>query len=434
MNISIFGLGYVGSVSLGCIAKFGHNVIGVDINRKKVDLIKKGYSPIIEPGLNELISSGVKRKVITTTSDYRYAVKSSDITFVCIGTPGMKNGNLNLKSLYNSLRQIAEGLQYKKNYHPIVIRSTVIPGSYNKIVGTVEKYSCKKSGNDFSVIINPEFLREGSAVSDFLNPPLNVIGSGCRKSAEALKKFYRFNKAKTYIVSENTAEMIKLVNNSFHSLKIAFANELGNLFGKLGIDEKEIMNVFLKDKKLNISDAYLKPGFAFGGSCLPKDVKALNKFAKDNLLRLPLISNIIDSNELQKQIAFNRIAFFKKKNIGIWGLSFKSGTDDMRGSPILDVINMLLKNNFKVRLFDQNVVFKKIIGANKIYLKKKLPGAEELFEKDFNNLLKYSDVIVVNSAEKKFARKLMDCKKLIILDLINIPELYGHPNYNSLTG
>jgi len=432
MKISIFGLGYVGSVSLGCFAKFGNNVVGVDINKKKVDLINKGISPIIEPGLNELISHGVRAKKISATRDYKYAIKNSDISFICIGTPGMKSGLLNLKSLFNSIRQIAEGLKLKKGFHTIVIRSTVSPGSYQKIVDTTEKYSSKKAGIDFSVIINPEFLREGTAVHDFLNPPINVIGSGCKKSALNLKKFYKFNKAKTYIVKESTAEIIKLASNSFHSLKIAFANELGNLFRVLDADTDEIMEVFLKDRKLNISEAYLKPGFAFGGSCLPKDVKALSKIAEENLLKLPLISNIIDSNEKQKQYTYKRITGFGKKKIGIWGISFKSGTDDMRGSPILDVIKMLLKNKFSVKLFDGNVNLKKIIGANRSYMEEKLPQVEKLFVKNFDTLLKYSEVIVVNSSDLAQAKKIYEFKKLIVLDLMNIPEISGHPNYNSL--
>ncbi|MFA5405499.1 MAG: nucleotide sugar dehydrogenase [Ignavibacteria bacterium] len=432
MNISIFGLGYVGCVSLGCFAKLKHNVIGVEINKKKVELINKGQSHIIEPGLNELVSNGVKNKNIKATRDYKWAIKNSDVSFVCIGTPGKKDGNLNLKPLFNSLIQIAEGLKLKNIYHTIVIRSTVHPGSYDKIINILEKYSDKKKEKDFCVVINPEFLREGSAVQDFFNPPMNVIGTDCGKSITILKKIYSFNKAPVIIVSENIAELIKLVSNAFHSIKISFANEIGNVCKKLNIDSFEIMRLLALDKKLNISSAYLKPGFAFGGSCLPKDLKALNKIAKSNLLELPLISNVISSNEFQKQLTFDLIKSLKEKNIGIWGLSFKIGTDDLRGSPIIDVVKMLIKNGYNVKLFDENIDLKKLIGVNKTYIYKKLPVIDKLFEKNFDALLKFSKVLVVNSNNVKLLNKINKHNNLKIVDLVNIDELRSKNNYYGL--
>jgi GDP-mannose 6-dehydrogenase len=432
MNISIFGLGYVGSVSLGCFAKLKHKVIGVDINKRKIDLINDGQTSIIENGLSELILRGVKSKVITATRDYKYAIKNSDITFVCIGTPGKKDGNLNLKPLFNSLKQIAEGIKNKINYHTIVIRSTVHPGSYNRIINILEKNSGKKKEIDFCVIINPEFLREGTAVHDFFNSPMNIIGSRCNRGVLILKKIYSFNKAPTIVVSENIAELIKLVSNTFHSLKISFANEIGNLCKRLDMNPFEVMKVFSLDKKLNISSVYLKPGFAFGGSCLPKDLNALNKIANNNTIKLPLISNISNSNEYQKQLTFDLIKSLKDKNIGIWGLSFKIGTDDFRGSPIIDIIKLLIKSGYKVKLFDQNVDLKKIIGANKKYIYKKLPNIEKLIVKDFDELLKFSKIIVVNSNENKFTKKIRRYSHCKIVDLIYSKELSSCKNYYGL--
>lgn len=432
MNISIFGLGYVGSVSLGCFAKLKHNVIGVDINKKKVDLLNSGQSIITEPGLSELIKQGVNNKVIKATRDYKYAIKNTDISFICIGTPGKNDGNLNLKQLFNSLKQIAEGIKHKNKYHTIVIRSTVHPGSYNKIINILEKFSYKKKEKDFCIIINPEFLREGSAVQDFFNPPMNVIGSDCNKGILILKKIYSFNKAPMIIVPENIAELIKLVSNAFHSVKISFANEIGNLCKKLGIDPFEIMKIFLLDKKLNISPVYLKPGFAFGGSCLPKDLKALNKIAKKNAIKLPLISNVTSSNEYQKHLTFDLIKSLKEKNIGIWGLSFKMGTDDLRGSPIIDVIKMLINSGYKLKLFDQNLNVKKLIGANKTYIYKKLPDIEKLIIKKFDDLFKFSKVIVVNSYDSKLIKKIKKYNNIKVIDLVYTKELCSCKNYYGL--
>jgi GDP-mannose 6-dehydrogenase len=432
MNISIFGLGYVGSVNVGCLAKFKNKVIGVDINKKKVDLINNAQSVIKEPGLDELILSGVRRKVISATRDYKYAIKNSDVTFVCIGTPGKRDGSLNLNSLFNSLKQIAEGLKYKNIFHTVVIRSTVHPGSFKKIVTIMEKYSGKKIKKDFCVIINPEFLREGSAVYDFFNPPMNIIGSECEVGIKVLKKLYSFNKTSTFVVSENIAELIKLVSNAFHSIKISFANEIGNLCKRLNIDSYEIMNLFSQDSKLNISPVYFKPGFAFGGSCLPKDLKALNKIAKNNLLKLPLISSVNNSNKLQKILTYNLITKCKEKNIGIWGLSFKIGTDDLRESPILDIIKLLLKNNYKVKIYDQNVDLKRLIGMNRTYIYKILPDIEKLIEKDFDKLLKFSNILVVNSFDIKYVKEIKKYNHYKIFDLINLPQLSKNPNYFGL--
>lgn len=432
MNISIFGLGYVGTVSLACLAKQNHKLIGVDINKRKVDAVNNGKSTIVEPCLTELMKYGMDKKRIEATKDFIYAVKNTDISFVCIGTPGRKNGNLNLNSLFNSLRQIAEGIKIKNSYHTIVIRSTVHPGSFDRIIGTVEKYSGKKNKRGFCVIINPEFLREGSAVKDFFSPPVNIIGTKCMRGAEILKKLYGFNKAPTVIVNENIAELIKLVSNAFHSAKIAFANEIGNLCKKLNVNPFEIMKLFSLDTKLNISPVYLKPGFAFGGSCLPKDLKALNKIAGINSVELPLISSIVKSNELQKKLTYDLIKELGMKKIGVWGLSFKIGTDDLRGSPILDVVNMLVKNGFHVKLYDRNVDIKNLIGANKSFLFKKLPNVKNLILKNFNDLLNHADVLVVNSYDNKIIKKIKNKRNCKIIDLVYSSELASLKNYYGL--
>lgn len=432
MNVSIFGLGYVGTVSLGCLAKSGNKVIGVDIKKRKVDLINKGKSTILEPGLDELISSGVRKKNITATIDYKYAVNNTDITLVCIGTPGKRDGSLNLKYLFNSLKQIAEGIKLKKSFHTVVIRSTIEPGTSEILISVLEEYSGKKKIKDFCVIINPEFLREGSAVNDFFNPPMNIFGTDCGLGVKALKKLYAFSKCRTFIVTENVAEIIKLISNTFHSVKISFANEVGNLCKKLNVDSNEIMKIFSEDTILNISSAYLKPGFAFGGSCLPKDLRAFKRISDSYGLKTPLISGAKLSNEYQIKRAYDLIKSLGSSKIGIWGLSFKVGTDDMRESPIIKVINLLIKNKFKVKAYDANVKINRIIGSNKEYIRKNFKNLNDILEKDFVKFLRFSNILVVNSYDKELIKIVKKQKNKIIFDLIGIQEISKIDNYRKI--
>lgn len=432
MNISIFGLGYVGSVSLGCFAQMKHKVIGVDKNKIKVALINKGKPTIKEPGLDRLIKFGHSKKLISATVDYKMAIHETDITFVCIGTPGNKNCNLNLNSLFNAIRQISLGLKEKTGYHTIVVRSTLQPGSYLKIVSLIEKYSYKKNVSDFCLIINPEFLREGTAVYDFFNPPVNVIGSKCAKGISVLRKVYKGNKSKVRIVNEDVAELIKLISNSFHSIKISFANEVGNLCKLLDVDSHLLMSIFCEDTKLNISSTYLKPGFAFGGSCLPKDIAAINKIAGNNKLKIPLMSSVKYSNAHQIKKTIEIIKSFGEKKISIWGLSFKNGTDDMRGSPIIKVINALLNEKYDIKAYDQNVILKDLIGSNKEYVGKNFNRIDKVLVKDFDALLKHSKILVINSYDSVLVKEVQKQNSKIILDLVYIPELKKMENYHGI--
>jgi GDP-mannose 6-dehydrogenase len=280
--------------------------------------------------------------------------------------------------------------------------------------------------------MNPEFLREGSAVQDFLNPPLNIIGTRCEKGFKLLKEIYTFNKAPVERVNEEVAEMIKLVANSFHGLKISFANEIGNLCKKIGVDSNEIMRILCEDKKLNISSAYLKPGFAFGGSCLPKDIKAISRLAGDFNIKVPVIASLKSTNDLQKRKTFELIKAFGKKKISIWGLSFKIGTDDLRGSPVIDVINMLVKEGYNVKVFDQNVHLDKIIGSNKEYIEKNFPAINKIFVKDIIELINHSKLLVINSCEKKIINEIKKNEDLIILDLLDIAGIKKMKGYTGL--
>jgi len=338
MNISVFGLGYVGCVSLGCLAQDGHNVIGVDISKEKVDLINHGKPTIIESRIDRIIADQFAQNKIHATNDYRKAVLETDISIVCVGTPSTDEGHLNLESIFKVTRQIGEALKGKDKFHTVVIRSTVMPGTNHRVCEIIEEESGKKRNVHFGVVSNPEFMREGSAVEDYYSAAMTVIGSESKKSLDIMKMIYGDLNAPVVVTEIKVAELIKYVNNSFHALKIAFANEVGNICKKAGIDSHRVFDIFCQDNKLNISSKYFKPGFAYGGSCLPKDLKALKTLAHDYYLKSPVIDSINQSNDIQKDIAFNMVASTGKKKIGIIGLSFKPGTDDLRYSTALQSI------------------------------------------------------------------------------------------------
>jgi len=326
MKISIFGLGYVGCVGVGCLSKLGHSVIGVDINSDKICLINQGKSPVIEKGLSELIKEGLDKNLISATLKYEYAVLNSGISFITVGTPSDINGHLDISHIFAVAKQIAEVLKKKESFHVIVIRSTVNPGTNVEIGKLVEKISGRVKNKDFAVASNPEFLREGVALEDFFNPPYTLIASESKKALEILHELYKDIKGEIVEVDVSVAEIIKFVNNSFHALKISFANEIGRVCKKLNIDSAKVMEIFCKDEKLNLSPYYFKPGFAYGGSCLPKDLKALNLLAHDKYTQIPVLSSIDKSNEVHIKQAFDIMVSKGKKKIGFLGLSFKQGT------------------------------------------------------------------------------------------------------------
>ena len=373
MNISIFGLGYVGCVSLGCLAKNGHQVIGVDLNETKVDFINNGKATIVEKEIDNIIYEQHKLGNISATTDGIQTVVDTDVSFICVGTPSTSNGHLNLNSILKVAEEIGRGIREKNSFHAVVIRSTVLPGTNEKVSRIIEDVSGKKCNKNFSVISNPEFLREGSAVKDFYNPPFTLIGSNNKRSIEIMKKIYENINSPFITTDIKIAELIKYVNNAFHALKIIFANEIGNICRKQGINSHELMDIFCMDKKLNISSYYLKPGFSYGGSCLPKDLKALRTIAHDFYLESPVLENIEKSNELQKNIVYDQILNFSKEKVSFLGLSFKAGTDDLRNSPIIDIIERLLGKGFDVKIFDKNVHLSRLTGANKEYILKKIP-------------------------------------------------------------
>jgi GDP-mannose 6-dehydrogenase len=424
MKISVFGLGYVGSVLVAYFADKGHNVLGVDINPIKIGLINKGLPPVIEQGLKPLIARAVKSGKLKATLDAKAAVLTSKISFICVGTPSLANGHLNLVYVKKVMREIGTALRRKKAYHTIILRSTVLPYSTERIlIPILEKYSGKKCGKGFGIVFNPEFLREGTGLYDFHNPAYTVIGTSGNNDYRTAAKLYKDIKAPLIKTSIKTAEIIKYTNNIFHALKVTFTNEISNICRALHIDPFEVMDLFCLDKKLNLSRCYLKPGFAFGGSCLPKDVRAFTCHAKALDINVPILNAILPSNEQQIKYAVERITTLKKKKIGVLGIAFKAGTDDLRQSPIIDLIKILLDKSYSIKIYDRNVTLATLYGANKNFIKKNIPHINKLMVKNIREILDTCELIIIGNADEKFASIFPSLtKKQYVIDLIGIAK------------
>jgi GDP-mannose 6-dehydrogenase len=432
MNLAIFGLGYVGCVSLGCLSHFGNKVIGVDIEEEKVNLINKGKPTVFEKDLGLIIKNGNANKRIRATVDYKEGITNSDVGIICVGTPSSLNGKLDLSHIFDVGRQIGETLRIKNSFYTIIVRSTVMPGTNIKLGKVIEEISGKKCDVDFGVVSNPEFLREGSAVNDFFHPPKIVLGSNSMKALQISRKIYKEISAPIYIVDPEIAEMIKYINNSFHALKVSFANEVGNICKALNIDSHIVMDLFCKDKILNLSSYYLKPGQPYGGSCLTKDLKALLSLANELNVDTPLIGSIGKSNEKQIDRIYNLISSKGRKNIGIFGLSFKEGTDDVRNSPVLNIVKRLVENGFKVKIYDRKINYKNLIGTNKLILAEFLAGTKKIINNSFDEVIKFSEVAVICNREREFL-KILKIPNINIVDLVRIKKnLDGYEKYDGI--
>jgi len=425
VKISIFGMGYVGTVSAGCLAHEGHQVLGVDPVQTKVDLINAGQSPIIEADIGEIIAAAVRSGRLRATDNQDEAISKTELSFVCVGTPSQPNGNLDLKFIRRICEQIGRALKDKTTRHTVVIRSTILPGTMHQIVIPIlEEYSGRKAGVDFGVCNNPEFLREGSAVKDFNSPPKTVIGELDRTDGDVLAALYAKLSAPLIRTNLETAEMIKYIDNCWHALKIGFANEIGNLCKSLSIDAHEAMNIFCQDKKLNISPAYLLPGFAFGGSCLPKDLRALAYTAKIRDLELPIINSILPSNELQVARGLRLVLEKGKKRIGVLGFSFKAGTDDLRESPVIEVIERLVGKGYDLRIYDKNVRVASLVGANRDFILNRIPHISKLMVNSIGEVLDHAETIVIGNNDPDFQslpERLRDGQQLV--DFVRIKNL-----------
>lgn len=418
MNISIFGLGYVGCVGAACCAKLGHKVIGVDVSENKVNLINSGKPTIIEKDIEELCQEGHDKGLLSATTDVEKAIMETEISFIVVGTPSSPEGHLNLNYIFTVARQIGEALKKKDAFHIIAIRSTVLPGTNEKVGQIIEEASGKKRNEGFTVVSNPEFLREGTSVEDYMNPPLTLIGTDNEFAEQQFRKLYEQIPGDFVCTDIKVAEMMKYVNNTFHALKIVFGNEVGRICKGLDIDSHKVMEIFCMDKHLNISPYYFKPGFAYGGSCLPKDSKALRTLARDLYVEVPVLNAIDPSNELQKKQAVDLIMGKGKRNIGILGLSFKAGTDDLRCSPIVDVVETLLGKGFNLNIYDKNVKLSELTGTNKDFIMAKIPHLQHFISADLDSVIQASDVLVVTNKEKDFENVLREYPGKIVIDLV----------------
>ena len=423
MKISIFGLGYVGCVGAACLAKLGHTVIGVDVNENKVRLINEGKPTIIEEGIAELCAEAHSKGLMTATMDVREAVHATDVSFIVVGTPSSKEGHLNLNYIYKVAEQIGAALSDKPANkaglrHIVAIRSTVLPGTNEKVGEIIAQASGLVRGKDFTIVSNPEFLREGTSVKDYFNPPLTLVGTDMPEAEAVFREIYKGIEAEFICTDIRVAEMMKYVNNTYHALKIVFGNEVGNICKELNIDSHKVMEIFCKDKQLNISPYYFKPGFAYGGSCLPKDMKALKTLAHDHYVEVPVIEAIGESNELQKRRAVQLIMAQGQRRVGILGLSFKSGTDDLRCSPIVDVVESLLGKGFEIRIYDKNVKVSELTGTNKDFIMAKIPHLQHFVTDDLEAVCRESDVLVVTNKEAEFIDVLNKYPNKTIVDLV----------------
>ncbi|MFJ1336600.1 nucleotide sugar dehydrogenase [Pseudomonas caricapapayae] len=403
MRISIFGLGYVGAVCAGCLSARGHEVIGVDVSKTKIDLINQGKSPIVEPGLEALLQQGIDTGRLRGTTDFAAAIRDSDLSMICVGTPSKKNGDLGLEYIESVCREIGYVLREKASRHTIVVRSTVLPGTVkNVVIPILEDCSGKKAGVDFGVAVNPEFLRESTAIKDYDQPPMTVIGELDSASGDVLQSLYEELDAPIIRKAIEVAEMIKYTCNVWHAAKVTFANEIGNIAKAVGVDGREVMDVVCQDKTLNLSQYYMRPGFAFGGSCLPKDVRALTYRASSLDVKAPLLNSLMTSNESQVQNAFDIIESHDKRKIALLGLSFKAGTDDLRESPLVELAERLIGKGYELNIYDSNVEYARVHGANKDYIESKIPHVSSLLNADFEQVINHADVIVLGNRDEKF--------------------------------
>ena len=432
MKVTIFGMGYVGCVTAACLADHGHDVTGVDVDGKKVEMINHSESPIIEPGLTDIIKRGVNAGRLRATTD---VTELGAVSLICVGTPGNDNGSLGLQQMLGVVEQIGELLRDSDGYHVVIIRSTVLPGTVeNIVIPLLEKKSYKTVSRDFGVCMNPEFMRETTAIDDFYHPPFTIIGQQDQRSGDQVAKLYESIEAPLERPTIAVAEMLKYVCNAFHAVKVCFANEIGNTCKSMGIDSHRVMELFCKDTKLNLSPYYLKPGFAFGGSCLPKDLRAILYQAKHNDVEVPMLSSILESNRRQIEQAYRLIKNSGRTRVGVLGLSFKAGTDDVRESPIVVLIETLIGKGYSIAIYDEEVSLAKLYGANKRYLEESIPHITSLMKSSVQEVIEKSDIVIVSKKTELLKKEIAYLNHdTFVIDLVRIlPDLDERTSYEGI--
>ena len=425
MKIAVFGLGYVGSVSTACLAAAGHTIIGVDPDPHKLSLIGQGRSPVTEPGLDELIAAALARGGLTITAEPEQALAEADVSLVCVGTPSRRNGSLDTSHLERVVHSIGSILAASNRYHVVAIRSTLLPGVLGSTLAPIlERTSGRRVGDDLGVCVNPEFLREGSAIHDFEHPPFTVIGAADPKAGDVLAGVYAHLRAPIHRVRPDEASMIKYACNGFHAMKVAFANEIGSVCERLAVDGQRVMRVFCEDRELNISPRYLRPGFAFGGSCLPKDLRAVTHLARDLDVVAPLLSSVVPSNDAHIQRVVDTILETRKRRVALLGLSFKAGSDDLRESPFVRLAEALLGKGIHLRVHDPDVALGTLFGRNRMYIEEHLPHVWQVAAATIEQATDDADIIVVNKripGVERIGASRRDGQ--IVIDLVGIDEL-----------
>ena len=438
MRIIVWGLGYVGTVVAACLAQSGHDVIGVELSEEKVRTFNQGRSPLKEPDLDELIQEGIAEGRLRAVTDGVQYVPWADISLICVGTPSMADGSPMLDYIDGVAQQIGQGLRKSERYHVVVLRSTVFPGvSREYLLPRLEDYSMRSAGEDFGIVVNPEFLRETEAIKDFYAPPYTVLGELDRRSGDLISAMYANIDAPLYRVALEEAELVKVVNNAFHALKVGFGNEIGRVCDRLGIDSHIVMKLVCADTKLNISPVYLKPGFAFGGSCLPKDLRSLTFNARRLGVEIPILDAVIPSNSLQIEAARVKVHETGAKRVGVLGLSFKAGTDDLRESPIISLIRQLWQDGLEVSVYDPDVNPDVILGGNLEYLRRQLPQINQILRTDIQDVINGAQALVISQKRPEFTTILKELdSNVAILDLVRLseqPTLPGVANYEGLS-
>ncbi len=430
MRISIFGLGYVGAVSLACLARDGHDVIGVDVDQAKLDLIAAGKTPVVEEGMVDLMRTVVASGRVRVSRDTREAVTASDLSLICVGTPSAPNGSQNQSAMLRLAEDLGNVLKDKTAPHFIVFRSTLVPGTVEDVLRPIiEKQSGKRDGVDFHICFQPEFLREGTSIKDYDKPPYTIVGANHEAAAAKLRELFGHLPCEFYVTSIRAAETVKYSCNNFHALKITFANETARLCEAMNVDPFEVMDLVCKDRQLNISPAYLKPGFAFGGSCLPKELRATLYFAKTHDVDLPMHGAILASNRNHVEHAIVKVLATGKRRIGVIGLSFKTGTDDLRESPMVALAEHLIGKGLSLLVYDPEVHLSRLLGANKRFIEEHVPHIGNLIRSDMSAVVAESDVLIVGLADSKTVAALRSVvrKDQTVIDLVHIEDASEWP-------
>jgi GDP-mannose 6-dehydrogenase len=425
MKISIFGLGYVGAVSLACLARDGHSVIGVDIDQSKLDLIQSGRTPVVEEGMVDLMTSVAASGRVSVTSDVRRAVLDSELSLICVGTPSAPNGSQDQSAILKLAQELGRAMQAKSSDHVFVFRSTVVPGTVEDVLRPiVERESGKRDGKEFHVCFQPEFLREGTSIRDYDKPPFTIVGANAPAAFARLRELFGHLPCEFVATSIRSAEMVKYCCNNFHALKITFANETARLCEALGVDAFQVMDLVCRDKHLNISPAYLKPGFAFGGSCLPKDLRATMYLAKTRDVEMPMMGNVLASNRLHVEHAIAKVLASGRRRVGMIGLSFKTGTDDLRESPLVLIAEQFIGKGLSLLVYDPEVHLSRLLGANRRFIEQHVPHIGSLMRAGIESVIEESDVLVVGLSDAKIFDALAKHVREdhLILDLVNIPQ------------